>query len=422
MENRRRSVVIVAIVAIIIVILLLLWRCKPVEPAAPEAPPEVAAPAPAEAVPAAAAPQEVTPAPTGPAEVLTPATVEAPREIGAGARFEVTWTGPANEGDYLTIVAAGAPPENYGAYTLTREGSPLKLTAPIDAGECEVRYVTAKSRTVLGSIKVTVVAAEATLVAADSTTLDTPLSVGWTGPDNAGDFITIVTAGTRDGDHGNYTTTNNGSPLKITTLPDAGPAELRYMTGQGRRVLARKQVQITMPEVSLDAAAQVVAGAAVPVRWKGPGNDGDYITVVPVGTPDGQYRQYTAVSNGASVNVTMPIDAGACELRYMTGRGARVLARRPILVVAAEVSIDAPAEAAAGSVVTINWTGPANQGDYLTIVAKDAADGTYGQYTQTSRGSPLTVKAPTAAGDGEIRYISGQGARTLARRSIKITE
>jgi Ca-activated chloride channel family protein len=422
MENRRRSVVIVAIVAIIIVILLLLWRCKPVEPVATAAPPEVAAPAATPEAPAASAPAAVTPTPAGPAEVLSPATVEAPAEIGAGAKFEVTWTGPANEGDYLTIVAAGAPTGSYGAYTLTREGSPLKLTAPIDAGECEVRYVAAQSRTVLGSARVTVVAAEATLVAADSITLDTPLSVEWTGPDNAGDFITIVAAGTRDGDHGNYTLTNNGSPLKITTLPDAGPAELRYMSGQGRRVLARKSVTITTPDVSLDAAAQAVAGAAVPVSWKGPGNQGDYLTVVAAGTPDGQYGHYTTVNKGATVDVTMPIDPGACELRYMTGRGARVLARKPILVVAAVVTLDAPATAAPGSVVSIAWTGPANSGDYITIVPAGNADGTFGQYTQTSRGSPLTVKAPAAAGDAEIRYISGQGARTLARRAIRIAE
>jgi len=258
--------------------------------------------------------------------------------------------------------------------------------------------------------------------AADSITLDTPLSVEWTGPDNPGDYITIVVPGAPDGTHGNYITTNRGSPLSITAPPDAGAAELRYMTGQGARVLARRPIQITVPEVSLDAPVQAIAGAAVPVAWKGPGNQGDYITVVPAGTPDGQYRGYTVLGKAATASVTMPIDPGPGELRYMTGRGARVLARRPILVVAAEVTLDAPATAAAGSAVSIEWKGSANQGDYITIVAKGAPDGTFGHYTQTSRGSPLTVNAPPTAGDAEIRYISGQGARTLARRAIRVTE
>jgi Ca-activated chloride channel family protein len=419
MDNSRRRNAIVVAVIMIIVVLLLLLRCSPRKPVAP---PEAAAPPPAEAVQAPAVKQEHSPASAGPAEILTAATVDAPPEIGAGATFEVTWTGPANEGDYLTIVPAGAPAADYGFYRLTREGSPLKLTAPVDAGECEVRYITAKSHTVLGRRKVAVVAAEATLRAADSVTLDTPLSVAWTGPDNGGDFITIVTAGTRDGDHGNYTTTNNGSPLNITALPDAGPAELRYMTGQGRRVLARRSILITVPDVSLDAPAQATAGAAVPVSWKGPGNQGDYLTVVAAGTPDGQYGHYTTVNKGPTVDVTMPIDPGACELRYMTGRGARVLARRPILVVAAVVTIEAPAAAAVGSNVSIAWSGPANQGDYITIVPAGNAEGTYAGYTNTSRGSPLTVKAAATAGEAEIRYVSGQGARTLARRAIRITE
>jgi hypothetical protein len=419
MEKSRRRNAIIAAVIVVIVVLLLLFSCSPREPVAT---PETAKVPSVENVPTPSAAPEVAPAPAGPAEILTAATVEAPTEIGAGASFEVTWTGPANEGDYLTIVPAGAPPADYGTYTLTREGSPLRLTAPVDAGASEVRYVTAKSRTVLGSAKVTVVAAAATLRAADSVALDTPLSVEWTGPGNKGDYITIVAAGTRDGDHGNYTTTDRGSPLTITTLPDAGPAELRYMTGQERRVLARRPVQITMPEVSLDASAQAVAGAAVSVAWKGPGNNGDYITVVPVGTPDGQHRQYTTVNKGPTVDVTMPIEPGACELRYITGRGARVLARRPILVVAATVTLDAPATAAPGAAVSIAWTGPDNKGDYITIVPAGTADGTFAQYTNASRGSPLTVKAPPTAGDAEIRYVSGQGARTLARRPIRITE
>lgn len=423
MENRRRRNVIIAILAIVIVILLLLWRCTPAKPVAAPAPtPEADAPAPAETVQTPAAPPELTPAPAGPAEILTPATVEAPAEIGAGAVFEVTWNGPANEGDYLTIVPAGALPEIYGDYALTREGSPLRLNAPVDAGACEVRYVTAKSHTVLGRVKVTVVAAAATLRAPASAALDTTLSVEWTGPDNAGDYITIVAAGTPDGGHGNYTTTDRGSPLKITAPPDAGDAELRYMTGEGARVLARMPIQITMPEVSLDASLRAIAGAAVPVAWKGPGNQGDYITIVPVGTPDGQYRGYTVLGKGATADVTMPIDPGECELRYMTGRGARVLARRPILVVSATVTLDAPPATAPGAAVSVAWTGPANQGDYITIVPAGTADGTFGQYTQTSRGSPLTVQAPPAAGDGEIRYMSGQGARVLARRAIRITE
>lgn len=414
-SNSRRNRVIALVVAIIL-LLLLLVRCPRTKPAAETPAPTVSTPAAA----AAAQPAASTPGTPEPAEVLTAATVQIPAQVGAGAVFAAVWTGPDNRGDFLTIVKKDAPAHTSGAYTLTREGSPLKLLAPIEAGEWEVRYVATRSRTVLGRTPLTVVPAAATLEAVAQVTLDTPVTVAWTGPDNPGDYVTLVAKSEPDGKYGHYTLTNTGSPLKVTAPPAAGEGELRYMTGQGAKVLARRPIAIVMPEVALTGPTEAVAGSVVAVTWTGPANPGDYITVVAAGTPDGQYGNYTTVNKGSPLDVTMLMEPGAAELRYMTGRGAQVLARRPLRIVAAEISLSAPDRTAVGAPVTITWSGPANQGDYLTIVTKGTPDGQYGAYTQTTRGSPLTVLAPKAAGEAEIRYMSGQGAKVLARRAIAI--
>ena len=70
------------------------------------------------------------------------------------------------------------------------------------------------------------------------------VTVTWVGPDNPGDYLTVVARGTEDGQYGNYTNTNNGSPLALTAPKDPGDAELRYMTGQGGKVLARRPIRI----------------------------------------------------------------------------------------------------------------------------------------------------------------------------------
>ena len=135
---------------------------------------------------------------------------------------------------------------------------------------------------------------------------------------------------------------------------------------------------------------------------------------------DGQYGASTYTAKGSPLTVTAPIDAGAVEVRYMAGQGNKVLARRPILIVAADITLAAPAEATAGSAVAITWTGPNNPGDYLTIVAKSAPDNQHGNYVYTNRGSPVSVTAPKETGEAEVRYISGQGAKVLARRPLKL--
>jgi Ca-activated chloride channel family protein len=104
----------------------------------------------------------------------------------------------------------------------------------------------------------------------------------------------------------------------------------------------------------------------------------------------------------------------------MTGPGAKVLARAPLQINAANITLNAPAETKAGANVTIAWTGPANGGDYLTIVPKSFPDGRYAAYANVAGNPNVTVKAPTEPGPAEIRYVSGQGARVLHRRAITI--
>jgi hypothetical protein len=416
-NSPRRRVILIVLLAALLCLLALLWvRCSRPRVAADNA---NSTPSPTGASRAVAG--SSAPAATSPDEVLTAATVDVPAQIQAGAVFSVRWTGPNNPDDYITIVRRDAPEGSYANHTMTREGNPLKLTAPIEAGEWEVRYMATRARTTLGRAPITVLANEATLDAPAEVVLGSTLSVRWTGPANSGDYITLVTKETPDGRYGNFTDTNKGSPLKITAPVDVGDAELRYMTGQGARVLARRAITITLPEVSLSAPVEVVAGATIEVNWKGPDNRGDYVTIVAKGTRDGLYGNYTDTAKGSPLLLLVPIEPGDAELRYMTGQGAKVLARRPLKIVAAEITLLAPAEVAPGAAVSVTWTGPNHRGDYITLVTKDTPDGRYASYADTVKGSPLTLTAPAQPGAAELRYMSGQGAKVLSRRSINVS-
>ncbi len=415
-NSSRRNVIIIVLLALLVLIVLLLVRCRRQAPVAdnriaPSAPaPSVAVPPPAVSAPAAKEPDEV----------LTPATVQAPLQVGAGAVLSVAWTGPDNKGDYVTIVRKDAAAGTSGSYRLTREGRSLELTAPIEPGDCEVRYVTGRSQTILGRAPVTVTPATATLNATAEVVLGTTLSVEWTGPNNPGDFITLVPKEQPDGQFGNYTYTTKGSPMSVVVPTTAGDAELRYMTGQGNKVLGRRAIRINLPEVALSAPADAIAGSSLSVTWTGPNNSGDFITVVSRAIPDGQYGNYTYTNKGSPLAVLVPIMTGDAELRYMTGQGNKVLARRPLTIAAAEVALSAPADAIAGSSLSVTWTGPNHPGDFITLVPKEQPDGQYGNYTYTTKGSPLAVLVSIMTGDAELRYLAGQGNKVLARRPLTI--
>lgn len=46
---------------------------------------------------------------------------------------------------------------------------------------------------------------------------------------------------------------------------------------------------------------------------------------------------------------------------------------------------------------------------------KKPPDGQYAAYTNTTKGSPLTLKAPSKLGEAEVRCMTGQGNKVLAR-------
>lgn len=442
-QPRRRGRTVAAVTALLIIaLLLLLGRCAMQRQASPTPPPTSEKPAatPAPSSPGAAS----TPTAEAP-EKLTPATLSAPPTVLAGSVFEVHWTGPDNQGDFITIVAKDAPPDKFGHYTLTREGPTLKVTAPMEPSASpaapsghELRYIAARSKTILGRTPIEISAAAATLDAPAEAIAGTKVSIQWTGPNNRGDYITFALKDWPDNKYGNYTLTQQGSPLTVDAPIEPGDIELRYSTGDGHQILARRPIRIVAAGVSLTAPDKAVAGSTIDVAWNGPNNTGDYITLAAKGWPDDKYGNYTNTSAGGSkvgepgkpLKLQMPffdgpatsegIGAGEGELRYVSGQGRKVLARRPITLTPVSATLEAPAEAKAGEPVSITWKGPNYSGDYITIVPKATPDGKFADYANTTSAPTMRVNAPKQPGEAEIRYMTGQGAKVVARRAIKI--
>jgi hypothetical protein len=75
----------------------------------------------------------------------------------------------------------------------------------------------------------------------------------------------------------------------------------------------------------------------------------------------------------------------------------------------------------AGAEVSIQWTGPNNKDDFLSLVKPDAPAHAYTTYTMTDRGNPATLAAPVEAGRYEIRYVAGRSKTVLARAPLDVT-
>lgn len=353
-------------------------------------------------------------------------SLTAVEETIAGNEVSITWEGPANEGDFITIVPASTEEGKYLKYKYAeKDQNTVKVTAPMQTGDGEIRYIAGNGRATLARIPIAINEATVSLSAQEETVAGGNVTIQWEGPANSGDFITIVPSNTDEGKYLKYAYAEAGkNSIQVIAPMKTGAGEIRYIAGNGRATLARIPITITEAIVSLTASAEAIAGSLVNIDWEGPGNQGDFITIVPASSAEGKYQKSKyAEPDKKQLQVTAPMEIGDSEIRYISGNGKKTLARIPILVIEPEVSLSAPSEAIAGSMIKLEYDAPGNQGDYITVVSKFAEDGKYGKVSYAKSGSQtIDLLIPMETGEAEIRYMAGANRSVLARTPIEIKQ
>ncbi|RFU14062.1 VWA domain-containing protein, partial [Rhodobacteraceae bacterium W635] len=97
----------------------------------------------------------------------------------------------------------------------------------------------------------------------------------------------------------------------------------------------------------------------------------------------------------------------------------RILASHPITVTEVSATLEAPSSGPAGGTVTVEWSGPDYDRDYVGI--GPVGDDDYDTYSYTRNGSPARLTLPEAPGDYEIRYYMNQDRRVIARVPFTVT-
>lgn len=346
-------------------------------------------------------------------EILPSARIVAPQTAALGDTIQVGWDGPNEANDYIAVSIPGD--DGYVNYSYTRDGNPLALTMPPEAGNFEIRYIRGEGREILASAPIEVTPIDVTVTGPAEAIAGDTVQVGWTGPDYQSDYITVSQIG-EDG-YENYTYTRDGSPLDLVMPTEPGDYELRYVLNQDRTVMATQPITVTEVTGTLIAPDEAEAGATIEVGWDGPDYQNDYIAV---SQPDDDgYENYTYTRQGNPLELTMPTEPGEYEIRYVVNQDRTILARRAITVTAVGAAITAPTEAVAGATVSVTWQGPDYQNDYIGVgrVGEDR----YLNYTYTRDGTPLDLVMPTEPGDYEIRYYVNQDSTILTSVPITLT-
>jgi hypothetical protein len=195
----------------------------------------------------------------------------------AGSTVTVTWSGPNGRGDYITVVRKGSDASTYLDYKSTSDGrapvNPVSIVLPAEPGAYEIRYVRGDPRAVVATVPYEVTAVTASIEGPVSVTPGSRFEVAWSGPNNGGDWVTIVAADAPPRAYGSYVDARAGRPDDKTArttatlrAPDQpGRYELRYVQRGtvviGARAIEVATTQSTGPSSTAQSTATSVASA-----------------------------------------------------------------------------------------------------------------------------------------------------------------
>ncbi|MCF4165612.1 VWA domain-containing protein [Zavarzinia compransoris] len=256
----------------------------------------------------------------------------------------------------------------------------------------------------------------ATVTAPAKAPMTSVIEVAWTGPAGKDDYIDVVVPGTDARRSLSWAYVRDGQPAKLKLPAQTGAFVIRYVhdSESQHTVLAETAIEITDLEFYLDAPAKANGGQSFEISWRGRDGGGgdyqDYIDIVPHGyTETSGELSYTYLSAGNPLTIQAPVDAGDYDIRLVLegadGRHVRYTA--PLSVTQAKATLALPSAVRPGAAFPVQWSGPAEHGDYVDLVPEGYTD-TSGElsyfYTRDVSG-PGTLTAPDAPGTYQVRYI-----------------
>ncbi|MBT2968392.1 MAG: VWA domain-containing protein [Candidatus Thiodiazotropha sp. (ex Ctena orbiculata)] len=265
--------------------------------------------------------------------------------------------------------------------------------------------------------------AEITLSAPTDVPAGARIVINLSGETGTRDFITIVPAGEAEGSYSDYKYVRSKNSVELRAPEDAGDYEIRYLEANPPYATKTRQpLSVTPVEATVQAPAQVDAGARFQVTWSGPDNPQDFIALSdPQGDRNARrWITYAYTKKGNPVMLTAPDKPGSYEVHYRTGVKYYTLAKTTVTVAGTTANLEAPDSIKAGQDFEVSWSGPGHNQDFIAISAQDSGVRKYHHYQYTRKGSPVTLHAPDEPGSYEVRYQTGQSYTILAKRLITV--
>ena len=356
--------------------------------------------------------------------VTPPVTLDvAPEQPVAGDHAYIQYWGASGDPGWVTVAIAGTP---LGSYLVrspaTGRSGNVILRLPETLRELEARFVTESDRgtlQLLGRSSFQCSQSRISIDAPEKIENGTALQISWKGPYLTGDHLTIT-----GGDEAEVADTvcilaASGGPVTLTAPMVPGEYQIRYVTGLGR-ALTRNNLEVYEVLATLKAPAELGPGEEFAVVWTGPNDPQDYLSISLPESENETYVDWQPIASGNPLHLRAPLDPGEYELRYVRSSDGALLAREPLAVTAAAISLRVPPVVEVGTRFDVEWSGTPGRGDFIAVASEGSTKSQYLDWSYTTLGSPLSLSAPFKPGRFEVLYISGKDREIVTRAPLKV--
>lgn len=196
-----------------------------------------------------------------------------------------------------------------------------------------------------------------------------------------------------------------------------------------RKILAESPITLTEAEVSLEVQEEIIKGSEAEVKINAPAGLDGYLYLYKAGVGSNKSITYSNVresSDGIAYDNTklrMPTTTGDYEIRWENSR-KEILASTTVKVIDAEISIDAPDEANAGTEIDVKIQAPEGLDGYIYLYAQGRDKHiTYSLVRVNAFGDYETTKIrlPGRSGNFELKWENSR-KELLAEKKIKVID
>lgn len=247
-----------------------------------------------------------------------------------------------------------------------------------------------------------------------------PIEIRWDGDIGERDFISIDPAAAPESKYSRYIYANRGMPGTLAAPEIPGSYAVRFHSGgRGNPVRGQSPLEVVDTTATFEGPLSADSGEQVEIRWTGPANPRDYVSIDPVGSDDRKYGQYAYTTKNPAT-LRAPEEPGQYLIRYHLAQSYRVIGQTTLTVGSVTATLKASPQVQAGGEISVHWEGPGGRGDYISIDPPDSPASEYLQYRYTQSGNPALIRIPDEPGRYEIRYHQGQNLTVLAKLPLEV--